>query len=47
MTTYADRPWLGRYRTGDPSHITVEHRSMLDLFASTVARHGGRPAVRP
>ncbi|GAB46974.1 class I adenylate-forming enzyme family protein [Mobilicoccus pelagius] len=46
MTTYADRPWLRQYRAGEASCLTVEHRSMLDLFGSTVARHGGRPAVR-
>lgn len=46
MTSYADRPWLGRYREGTSTGLSLDPGSMLDVFAATVARHGGRPAVR-
>ena len=45
MTTYTGRPWLALYPAGQPSDITPEFTSMLDLFAATVARSPETPAI--
>ncbi len=46
MTTYTERPWLSLYREGTPADITPEHRTMVDLFASTLARTPDAVAIR-
>lgn len=46
MSTYTDRPWLGRYETGQPADIVAEHGSMLDLFRASLQRHRQGVAIR-
>jgi long-chain acyl-CoA synthetase len=43
---YAARPWLARYPAGSPTDLSLEHVSMLDLFAASVARSPGSVAIR-
>ncbi|GMA38824.1 hypothetical protein [Mobilicoccus caccae] len=43
MSIYADRPWLARYREGNPPDIEAEHTDMLGLFRSTLERDPPHP----
>jgi long-chain acyl-CoA synthetase len=46
MVSYAERPWLARYRPGTPSDITPEHQSLLAAFEASVLRNPDAPAIR-
>jgi len=35
--SYADRPWLARYRAGSPSDLQLEYSNALELFDAAVA----------
>jgi long-chain acyl-CoA synthetase len=42
---YDQRPWLARYGPGQPADIAPEHPSALAMFAATVRRTPGTPAI--
>jgi long-chain acyl-CoA synthetase len=44
--TYAERPWLGLYREGQPQEIEPEFTNLLDMFADAVRRAPGQDAIR-
>jgi long-chain acyl-CoA synthetase len=49
MTTtgvYHDKPWLARYSAGQPSSITVEFDSALDMFRAAVERDPDGEIIR-
>jgi long-chain acyl-CoA synthetase len=46
MGVYADKPWLARYAAGQPSSITVEFDSALDMFEAAVARDPDGEIIR-
>jgi len=46
VSAYRDRPWLARYRAGQPASIEPEHHTMLGLFRASAARAPGQVALR-
>ena len=46
MTTYTERPWLGRYGQGLPADITPEYGTVLELFQASVTRAPHAEAIR-
>ena len=46
MHAYRDKPWLARYREGQPDSIEPEQHTMLEVFRASVARMPGQVAVR-
>jgi long-chain acyl-CoA synthetase len=45
-SVYRDRPWLARYRAGQPGSITPEHGTVLEAFQASVARDPAAVAIR-
>ncbi len=45
-TIYGSKPWLARYSAGQPSSITVEFDSALDMFRAAVARDPDGEIIR-
>jgi long-chain acyl-CoA synthetase len=45
-SVYRDKPWLARYRAGQPDSITPEHGTMLEAFRASVARAPDLVAIR-
>jgi long-chain acyl-CoA synthetase len=45
-SVYRDKPWLARYRAGQPGSITPEYGTMLEAFLASVARDPGAVAIR-
>jgi long-chain acyl-CoA synthetase len=45
-SVYRDRPWLARYRAGQPGNITPEYGTMLEAFRASVARAPDVVAIR-
>ena len=45
-TIYGSKPWLARYAPGQPSSITVEFDSALDMFRAAVARDPDGEIIR-
>ena len=48
-TIYGSKPWLARYAPGQPTSITVEFDSALDMFSAAVtreSRRGDHPLLR-
>ena len=45
-TIYGSKPWLARYAAGQPSSITVEFDSALDMFRAAVARNPDGEIIR-
>ena len=43
---YHEKPWLARYSAGQPSSITVEFDSALDMFRAAVARDPDGDIIR-
>lgn len=43
---YADRPWLGLYRDGQPHEVSPEFDNLLDMFADAVRRAPEMDAIR-
>ncbi len=46
MGVYGEKPWLARYAAGQPSTITVEFDSALDMFRAAVARDPDGEIIR-
>ncbi|MBC8090755.1 MAG: AMP-binding protein [Pseudonocardia sp.] len=46
MGVYDEKPWLARYAPGQPSSITVEFASALDMFRAAVARDPDGEIIR-
>src|SRR5215472_2233307 len=46
VSAYRDRPWLARYRAGQPASIEPESRTMLAMFRASAARAPGQVALR-
>ncbi|MEU1344005.1 AMP-binding protein [Streptomyces sp. NPDC005827] len=46
MNTYQDRPWLARYRAGQPAAVEPEYHTMLDMFRASVGRAPDQVALR-
>jgi long-chain acyl-CoA synthetase len=46
VSAYRDRPWLARYREGQPASIEPEYRTMLELFRASAERAPGQVALR-
>jgi long-chain acyl-CoA synthetase len=46
VSAYRDRPWLARYRAGQPASIEPEFRTMLGMFRASAARAPGQVALR-
>ncbi|MCA1844834.1 MAG: AMP-binding protein, partial [Actinobacteria bacterium] len=46
MSVYDERPWLRRYRPGDVTDLTVEHRDALEMFRSSLRRAPDAVLVR-
>ncbi|WP_312871865.1 class I adenylate-forming enzyme family protein [Amycolatopsis acididurans] len=44
--SYAERPWLGLYRDGQPDAFEPEYANLLEMFAATVARAPEADAIR-
>jgi long-chain acyl-CoA synthetase len=45
-SVYRDKPWLARYRPGQPNSITPEYGTMLEAFRASVARVPDLVAIR-
>jgi long-chain acyl-CoA synthetase len=45
-SAYRDKPWLARYRPGQPDSITPEYGTMLEAFRASVARAPDVVAIR-
>ena len=45
-SAYRDKPWLARYRTGQPGSITPEYGTMLEAFTASLARDPAVVAIR-
>jgi long-chain acyl-CoA synthetase len=45
-SVYRDKPWLARYRAGQPDGITPEYGTMLEAFRASVARAPAAVAIR-
>ena len=45
-SAYRDKPWLARYRTGQPGSITPEYGTMLEVFTASLARDPAVVAIR-
>ena len=45
-SAYRDKPWLARYRAGQPDSITPEYGTMLEAFGASVARDPAAVAIR-
>jgi long-chain acyl-CoA synthetase len=45
-SVYRDKPWLARYRAGQPDSIAPEHGTMLEAFRASVARAPDLTAIR-
>jgi long-chain acyl-CoA synthetase len=45
-SVYRDKPWLDRYRAGQPDSIATEHGTMLEAFWASVARAPDLVAIR-
>jgi long-chain acyl-CoA synthetase len=45
-SVYRDKPWLGRYRAGQPDSIAPEYGTMLEAFRASVARAPDLVAIR-
>ena len=45
-SVYRDKPWLARYRSGQPGSIMPEHGTMLEAFRASVARVPDSVAMR-
>jgi long-chain acyl-CoA synthetase len=45
-SVYRDKPWLARYRPGQPNSIAPEYGTMLEAFRASVARVPDRVAIR-
>jgi long-chain acyl-CoA synthetase len=45
-SAYRDKPWLARYRAGQPDSIAPEHGTMLEAFRASVARAPDLVAIR-
>ncbi|MDT7705240.1 MAG: long-chain acyl-CoA synthetase [Pseudonocardiales bacterium] len=45
-TIYGSKPWLARYAPGQPSSITVEFDSALDMFRAAVERNPDGTIIR-
>ncbi len=43
---YRDKPWLARYRAGQPDSIAPEYATMLEAFRASVARAPATVAIR-
>ena len=43
---YRDKPWLSRYRPGQPASIHPGQQTMTEMFRASVARAPGQVAVR-
>ena len=46
MSTYRDRPWLGRYDEGLPPEITREHDNLLAMWAAALTRDPDAEVIR-
>ena len=46
MSVYEQRPWLALYGEGQPTDITPEHSTMLELFESSLAAAPDAVAIR-
>jgi long-chain acyl-CoA synthetase len=46
VSAYHGRPWLARYREGQPASIEPEYRTMLELFRVTAERAPRQVALR-
>jgi long-chain acyl-CoA synthetase len=45
-SAYRDKPWLARYRAGQPDSITPEYGTMLEVFTASLARDPAVVAIR-
>jgi long-chain acyl-CoA synthetase len=45
-SAYRDKPWLARYRAGQPDSITPEHGTILEAFQASVAQAPDAVAIR-
>jgi long-chain acyl-CoA synthetase len=45
-SVYCDKPWLARYRAGQPGSIAPEYGTMLEAFRASVARAPDLVAIR-
>jgi long-chain acyl-CoA synthetase len=45
-SAYRDKPWLARYRAGQPGSISPEYGTMLEAFRASVARDPAAVAIR-
>jgi long-chain acyl-CoA synthetase len=45
-SAYRDKPWLARYRRGQPGSISPEYGTMLEAFRASVARSPDSVAIR-
>ncbi len=45
-SAYRDKPWLARYRVGQPGSIAPEYGTMLEAFRASADRVPGQVAVR-
>ena len=45
-SVYRDKPWLARYRAGQPGSIAPEYGTMLEAFRASVARAPDLVAIR-
>jgi long-chain acyl-CoA synthetase len=46
VSAYRSRPWLARYREGQPASIEPEYRTMLELFQASARRAPRQVALR-
>jgi long-chain acyl-CoA synthetase len=46
VSAYTSRPWLARYREGQPADLEPEFGSMLELFRASLARAPETEAIR-
>jgi long-chain acyl-CoA synthetase len=46
VSIYDEKPWLARYRSGQPASIEIEYENALDLFQATVQRNPDGDAIR-
>jgi long-chain acyl-CoA synthetase len=45
-SAYRDKPWLARYRAGQPGSISPEYGTMLEAFRASLARDPAAVAIR-
>ena len=45
-SVYRDKPWLARYRAGQPDSIAPEYGTMLEAFRASLARDPAAVAIR-